>query len=189
PLAIVTGLMQGPAIANRLGWFGRVVHRQVARSIHFLVLSYFLVFILIHVTMIFITGLRGNLNKMFAGVNDSGNARFIIFIAAMAIVAIMWAIATPLTIRRPRLVQKTGRLLIGWLKGLVEWFDPNRQYTQADISPHFWPNGTMPNSEEYNALARDYFAGYSLRIGGLVAHPRAFSLAALNAMPKQRHVT
>ena len=156
PLAIITGLMQGPAIANRLGWFGRILHRQAARSIHFLVLSYFGIFILIHLTMIFITGLRGNINKMFAGMNNNGNVGFIIFVPAMAILLIVWAIATPLTIRHTRLVQKTGRFMIGWLKGLVEWFDPKRQYTQADISPHFWPNGTMPTSEECDepALAR-----------------------------------
>src|SRR5262252_7002588 len=189
PLAIVTGLMQGPAIANRLGWFGRVFHRQAARSIHFLVMAYFVFFVLVHVTMVFITGLRGNLNKMFAGVNDNGTAGFAIFIPAIAIVVIAWALATPLTISHTRLVQKTGRFIIGWLKGLVEWFDPNRQYTQADISPHFWPNGTMPNSEKYSALARDNFAGYSLRIGGLVANPKVFSFAELKAMPKQEQVT
>jgi DMSO/TMAO reductase YedYZ molybdopterin-dependent catalytic subunit len=139
--------------------------------------------------MVFITGLRGNLNKMFAGVNDHGSAGFAIFIPAMAIVVIVWAVATPLTIRHTRLVQKTGRFIIGWFKGLVEWFDPNRQYTQADISPHFWPNGTMPNSEKYGALARDNFAGYSLRIGGLVANPKVFSFAELKAMPKQEQIT
>jgi methionine sulfoxide reductase catalytic subunit len=189
PLAIVTGLMQGPAIANRLGWLGRVFHRQVARSIHFLVMSYFAFFIIVHVTMIFMTGLRGNVNKMFAGVNGNGNAGLIIFVSAMAIVAITWAIATPLTISHARLVQKTGRFFIGWLKGLVEWFDPNRQYTQADISPYFWPNGTMPNSEKYNALVSDNFAQYSLRIGGLVANPRVLSFAELKGMPKQDQVT
>ena len=189
PLAIITGLMQAPAIANRLGWFGRVFHRQVARSIHFLVMFYFAGFILLHLTMIFITGLRGNVNKMFAGVNNNGNVGFAIFIPVIAIVVITWAIATPLTIRHTRMVQKTGRFIIGWFKGLVEWFDPNRQYTQADISPHFWPNGTMPNSEQFNALARTDFAGYALRIGGLVANPKAFSLAELKAMPKQEQIT
>jgi len=189
PLAIVTGLMQGPAIANRLGWFGRVFHRQAARSIHFLVMAYFVFFVLVHVTMVFITGLRGNVNKMFAGVNDNGSAGFAIFVPAMAIVVIAWAAATPLTLRHTRLVQKTGRFVIGWLKGLVEWFDPNRQYTQADISPYFWPNGTMPNSGRFNALSRDNFASYSLRVGGLVANPKVFSFAELKAMPKQEQIT
>src|SRR5262249_22063971 len=39
PAQIVTGLMQGPAFSNRLGWLGRVLNRQVARSIHVLGLS------------------------------------------------------------------------------------------------------------------------------------------------------
>jgi len=106
-------MMQGPAIANHLGWFGRVLHRQAARSIHFLVMSYFVFFVLVHVTMVFLTGLRGNVNKMFAGVNNNGSAGFAIFLPAMAIVVIAWAVATPLTLRRTRLVQKTGRFLIG----------------------------------------------------------------------------
>jgi len=189
PLAIVTGLMQGPAIANRLGWVGRVFHRQVARSVHFLVMSYFVFFILVHLTMVFVTGLPGNLSKMFAGVEDNGRAGFAGFIPAIAVVIIAWAVATPLTIRHTRVVQKTGRFIIGWLKGLVEWFDPNRQYTQANISPHFWPNGTMPSSDKYSALARENFDSYSLRIGGLVANPKVFSLAELKAMPKQEQVT
>jgi DMSO/TMAO reductase YedYZ molybdopterin-dependent catalytic subunit/thiosulfate reductase cytochrome b subunit len=189
PLAVVTGLMQAPAIANRLGWFGRVFHRQAARSIHFLVMFYFVFFILIHVTMIFITGLRGNVNKMFAGVQGNGNAGFAIFIPAMAIVVIAWAIATPFTVRHARWVQKAGRFFVGWLKGLVEWFDPNRQYTQADISPHFWPNGRLPNSEEFNSLARTNFVGYSLRVDGLVKNPTMFSLADLKAMPMQEQIT
>jgi methionine sulfoxide reductase catalytic subunit len=50
-----------------LGWFGRVLNRQRARSIHFLAMWWFLLFILIHVTLVFITGARVNLNMMFAG--------------------------------------------------------------------------------------------------------------------------
>lgn len=189
PLAIITGLMQGPAIANRLGRFGRILHRQAARSIHFLVMCYFVLFICVHMTMIFVTGLRGNLNHMFAGVNDAGNAGFVIFGVAMVIVAAVWALATPLTLKYARLVQKTGGFLIGWLKGLSEWWDPNNQFVQDDISPHFWPNGTMPNSEDFNALVREHFVGYSLRVYGLVASPKSFSLAELKAMPKQEQIT
>jgi DMSO/TMAO reductase YedYZ molybdopterin-dependent catalytic subunit/thiosulfate reductase cytochrome b subunit len=189
PLAIITGLMQGPAIANRLGRFGRILHRQAARSIHFLLMLYFVGFIFIHVTMIFITGLRGNLNHMFAGVNDDGNKGFIIFGVAMIIVVAVWIAATPFTLRYPRVVQKSGRFLIGWLKGLSEWWDPNNQFTEADISPHFWPNGTMPDSKEFNALAEGNFDKYALQIFGLVANPLTLSLADLKAMPRQEQIT
>ena len=51
PVSILTGFMQGPAISNRLGWLGRVMNRQRARSIHFLAMWWFLLFILAHVTL------------------------------------------------------------------------------------------------------------------------------------------
>jgi DMSO/TMAO reductase YedYZ molybdopterin-dependent catalytic subunit len=126
---------------------------------------------------------------MFAGVNNNSDVGFYFFGAAMAIVAIVWAAATPLTIRYTRSVQRTGRFLIGWLKGLSEWWDPNNQFGDNDISPHFWPNGTMPTSHEYNALAENNFADYQLRIGGLVEHPMTLSFAELKAMPKQEQIT
>ena len=66
PVSIFTGFMQGPAISNRLGWLGRILNRQRARSIHFLAMCWFLFFILVHVTLVFITGARVNLNMMFA---------------------------------------------------------------------------------------------------------------------------
>jgi sulfoxide reductase catalytic subunit YedY len=189
PLAIITGLMQAPAISNRLGWFGRFFHRQAARSIHFIVFCYFVLFIFVHITMILITGLRQNANNMFAGVNNNGYLGFIIIGIAVALVIVMWAIATPLTLRHARAVQKTGRFLIGWLKGFSEWWDPNNQFTEADISPHFWPNGTMPNSAQFNLLAQGNFAAYTLRVDGLVAQPRTFSFKELKAMPKQEQIT
>ncbi|NEU15041.1 oxidoreductase, partial [Methylobacterium sp. BTF04] len=71
PTSILTGLMQSPAISNHLGWFGRVLNRQRARSIHFLALWWFLIYILAHVTLVFITGARVNLNMMWAGVDDA----------------------------------------------------------------------------------------------------------------------
>ena len=88
PVSILTGFMQGPAILNRLGWLGRVLNRQRARSIHFLAMWWFLLFILVHVTLVFITGARVNLNMMFAGVNDGSWSGLAIFVPAMALVAV-----------------------------------------------------------------------------------------------------
>ena len=47
----------------------------------------------------------------------------------------------------------------------------------------------MLNSEEFNALVRNGFANYSLRIDGLVENPQVFSFAELKAMPKQEQIT
>ncbi|MBF6571518.1 MAG: molybdopterin-dependent oxidoreductase [Candidatus Binataceae bacterium] len=189
PVAIITGLMQAPTISNRLGWFGRTLHRQAARSIHFIVLCWFLFFIFIHVTMVFVTGLLPNLNHMFAGINGSGPQGLEMFAAVLVILTVAWVVASPLTINHARTVQKAGAFFIGWLKGLAEWTDPNTQYTEKDISPHFWPDGTMPSSAEFEALAGGNFTDYRLRVDGLVEKPTVFTFAELKAMPKQEQIT
>jgi DMSO/TMAO reductase YedYZ molybdopterin-dependent catalytic subunit/thiosulfate reductase cytochrome b subunit len=189
PVSILTGFMQSPAISNRLGWFGRVLNRQLARSIHFLAMWWFLLFILIHVTLVFITGARVNLNMMFAGVNDSSWSGFAIFVPAMALAAVTWWLASPFTIRHARVVQKVGELMMWPFNVLTEWWDPNSQLAEKDISPYFWPNGTMPKSAEFDALLAEGFKGFALRVGGLVESPRVFSYAELKAMPKQEQIT
>jgi sulfoxide reductase catalytic subunit YedY len=189
PTSIVTGFMQSPSLSNHLGWFGRVLNRQRARSIHFLALWWFLLFILAHVTLVFITGARVNLNMMWAGVNDSSWSGFAIFLPLITLVAIAWGLASPFTIRHARLVQRIGQFMVGPIKGLVEWWDPKSELTETEISPYFWPNGTMPASAEFEALVAGGFADYRLRVGGLVERPREFSLAKLRAMPQQEQIT
>jgi DMSO/TMAO reductase YedYZ molybdopterin-dependent catalytic subunit/thiosulfate reductase cytochrome b subunit len=188
PVSIATGLMQSPAISNALGWFGRVFNRQAMRSVHFISFSWFVFFILAHGIMVFVTGIRENTNHMFAGVENQSWAGFPFFLLAMAILTAAWLLASPFTVRHARLVQRTGAFMIGWLKGLAERWDPHSELTEKDISPYFWANGTMPGSEEYDGLVADEFAGYRLRISGLVEGPQEFSLAELKAMPKQEQI-
>jgi sulfoxide reductase catalytic subunit YedY len=189
PVSVLTGLMQSPAISNSLGWFGRIFNRQAMRSVHFISFLWFVLFILAHGVMVFVTGIRENTNHMFAGVENASWAGFPLFLAAMAVMTAAWLLASPLTIRYPRLVQKIGKLMVGWIKGLGERWDPRSQLTEKDISPYFWPNGTMPRSAEFDALVADNFAHYRLRVDGLVEQPREFSLADLKSMPKQEQIT
>jgi DMSO/TMAO reductase YedYZ molybdopterin-dependent catalytic subunit/thiosulfate reductase cytochrome b subunit len=189
PLAIVTGLMQSPAIANRFGRLAKMVNRQAARTLHFLVLCWFLLFIFTHVTLVFITGMRQNLNYMFAGVNDNSWTGLMVFGAAMAVIAVAWYFASPFTIRHARVVQKAGRAMLGPIKSAAERWNPKMQYAEKDISPYFWLNGTLPNTDVFKELVRDNFAGYRLRVGGLVARPSVFSYEQIKAMPKQEQIT
>ena len=189
PVTIVTGLMQSPAISNRSGWFGRLLNRQAMRSVHFISFCWFVFFILAHGIMVFVTGLRENTNHMFAGVDNASWAGLPLFLLAMAVMMTAWLLASPLTIRHARLVQRTGRIMVGWFKGLAEWWDPDSQLADKDISPFFWPNGTMPDSEAFDGLAASAFADYRLRVSGLVESPREFSLAELKALPKQEQIT
>ena len=189
PLAVVTGLMQSPAIANRLGWFARILNRQAARTLHFGVLWWFLLFIFVHVTLVFITGARQNLNYMFAGVNDNSWKGLLVFSLAMIVVIVAWSVASPFTIKHARLVQKVGQILIGPLMATAEWGDPTTQYTEQEISSYFWVNGTLPNSDAFESLVKGGFLNYGLRVSGLVYNPREFSYAELRAMPKQEQIT
>jgi DMSO/TMAO reductase YedYZ molybdopterin-dependent catalytic subunit/thiosulfate reductase cytochrome b subunit len=189
PVSIVTGLMQSPAISNALGWFGRLFNRQAMRSVHFISFAWFVGFILAHGAMVFITGLRQNTNHMFGGVDDASWTGFPFFLLAMAILAACWLAASPFTLRFARQVQQVGQFMVGWLMGLAERWDPHSQLGEKDISPYFWVNGTMPDSGEYAALLAGDFAGYRLRVDGLVETPRTFSLADLKAMARQEQIT
>jgi len=189
PTSIITGFMQSPSLSNSAGWFGRVLNRQRARSIHFLALWWFLLFILAHVTLVFVTGARVNLNMMWAGVNDGSWSGFAVFVPLISLVGVGWWLASPFTIKHARLVQRIGQFMIGPVKGLAEWWDPKSELTEADISPYFWPNGTMPHSAAFDDLVASGFAGYRLRVGGLVDRPQEFSLPDLRAMPQQEQIT
>jgi methionine sulfoxide reductase catalytic subunit len=167
-----------------------VFNRQVARSIHFLGLCWFVFFIVVHGVFVFITGLRQNTNHMFAGVESPYWTGLPFFLLAMAVIVVAWLWVTPFTIKHARFVQKTGRFLIGGLKWLVERWDPTSELTEKDISPHHWPNQhLLPDSPEYKAMLAGGFADYQLRMGGLVEHPLEVSFAELKAMPKQSQIT
>jgi DMSO/TMAO reductase YedYZ molybdopterin-dependent catalytic subunit len=181
--------MQSPAIANKLGWLGRPLNRQRARTLHFFGLLWFVIFIVIHGTLVFITVAQSNLNHMFAGANDdSWNGVWIFAIVASILIA-AWLLASPLTIRFARVVQNTGKLVVGSLKGAAEAWNPTVQYTESDISPYFWANGMVPESKVFKALESHGFSYYSLHVGGLVENAREFSYLELRAMPKQEQIT
>ena len=65
-----------------------------------------------------------------------------------------------------------------------------REYSEADISPVFRPNGsTDPQAPAYRALAVNDFRDYKLAVGGLVAHPLSLSLDALRKLPSLTQIT
>jgi methionine sulfoxide reductase catalytic subunit len=190
PLALITGLGMSPALSTRFRRVSSLLSIQVARSLHFLVLVWFLLFILIHVTLVFTTDLRLNLNHVYAGSNNHGWTGFWLFAASMVVVTVGWVAATPMTIRHPRVVQRAGQALIGPLQHLFEHLDPRPgQYTESDISPYFWHNGQYPDSDEYKALFDGNFADYRLRINGLVDNPVELDLVQLRALPRHEQIT
>jgi len=190
PLALVTGLGMSPALSTRFRGVSKLLSIQTARSLHFLVLGWFLFFIVVHVTLVFSTGALRNLNHIYTGVNDRSLVGLGIFAASMVVVVVAWVAATPVTLRHPRWVQRIGFALIGPAQRLFEHVDAMPgEYTEKDISPYFWHNGKYPESSEYRALFDGQFGSYRLRVGGLVENPVELTLEQLRALPYHEQIT
>jgi len=189
PVALVTGLLQAPAIAGRFGTGTGLLNRQVARSIHFGVLVWMAVFIVIHTVMVFATGFVENVNHITLGTDTNSYLGVVLYVAWMAVVIAFWLVASPLTLKHPRTVQKAGRAIIGPAKGLMERWDPKATYTEDDISPYFWVNGTLPQSDEYKRLQAGNWSDYVLRVDGLVENPLELTYAQLLELPSQDQIT
>jgi thiosulfate reductase cytochrome b subunit len=71
PLAVLTGLTMSPAVDAAAPWlldmFGG---RQSARTIHFVVTGLFVLFGLLHVTMVVVSGFLNNMRSMITGWYD-----------------------------------------------------------------------------------------------------------------------
>ena len=191
PLALITGLGMSPALSTRFKRISKLLSIQTARSLHFLVLAWFLVFIVSHVTLVFATGLLNNLNHIYAARNDDSWIGFAVFAASMVVCIVGWVAATPFTLRHPRVVQRVGFALIGPAQRLFEHVDSTPgEYTEKDISPYFWHNGQYPDSDEYKALFDGKFVDYRLRITGLVDLARSSSPSTISlALPHHEQIT
>jgi DMSO/TMAO reductase YedYZ molybdopterin-dependent catalytic subunit/thiosulfate reductase cytochrome b subunit len=190
PAALITGLGMSPALSTRIKWVSRRLSIQTARSLHFLVLCWFLFFIVVHVTLVFTTGLLHNLNHIYADRNDASWIGFGVFCGVMTLIVVTWVAATPFTLRHPRLVQRIGFALVGPLQRLFEHVDATPgQYTEDDVSPYFWHNGAFPQTDEYQALFDSGFKDWRLKVHGLVDNPVELSLDDLRALPRHEQIT
>jgi methionine sulfoxide reductase catalytic subunit len=190
PAALITGLGMSPALSTRFRWVSSIFSIQIARTLHFLVLCWFIMFIVVHVALVLTTGVLRNLNHMYGARDDDSWVGFWIFAASMAVMIAAWVAATPLTYRFPRKVQKVGYALIGPAQKMFEHIDAKPgQYSEKDISPYFWHNGKYPETEEYKTLQAGDFADYRLRINGLVDNPVELSLDELRSLAYHEQIT
>jgi DMSO/TMAO reductase YedYZ molybdopterin-dependent catalytic subunit len=148
-----------------------------------------LTFIVVHTTMVFVTGFVGNVNHMTLGTDTNSLAGVALYVAWMAVVVAFWLAASPLTIRYPRVVQRIGGLMVGGLKAAAEKTNPTANYKDSDISPYLWSNGEHPRSLDYERLKAGGWADYKLRVDGLVDNSVQLTYAQLLAMPKQEQIT
>ena len=105
PLAAVTGYRMSGVWPKGNDRLNKAYPVEWARKVHFPVMLYFVVFIAIHVLLVFATGALRNLNHMYAaqgsvdGVAYADNwTGFWFFVASLVVIAAAWIAARPLTL-------------------------------------------------------------------------------------------
>lgn len=95
PLAMLTGIRMAPGLAARFKSIERVYPVQLARLIHFPVMLYFALFIVVHVVLVLSTGALRNLNHMFAVRDDESWWGFGLFAGSLVLMAVAWVAFRP----------------------------------------------------------------------------------------------
>ncbi len=184
PFQILTGAAQSPAIEARFPWYVQMWGgRQKARSLHFFGLVAFIVFIAIHLSMVFFWG-WGRLTALmiFGSVHNVVWATALSFVIIGVIVALHWA-ATSWSHRSPRSVQRIiGAVTDGARLLLLRPLNSRQNYPASKISQQHRVNGKPPSSIDYKVMAVHNFADWRLRVGGLVENPVILDLAGLRSL-------
>ncbi len=98
PVAAITGVRMSEFWPKNAKTLNKVYPLEVARAVHFPTMLFFVLFILIHVFLVFATGALRNLNHMFGGTDVVNWVGFWLFAAAIAITAAGWYAARPLVL-------------------------------------------------------------------------------------------
>ncbi|QCB98972.1 cytochrome b/b6 domain-containing protein [Arthrobacter sp. PAMC25564] len=96
PLAAITGVRMSEFWPKDAKTLNKAYPVEAARAIHFPTMLFFVLFILIHVFLVFSTGALRNLNHMFGGTDVVNWTGFWLFAAAIAITVAGWYAARPL---------------------------------------------------------------------------------------------
>lgn len=193
PAAIATGVAMSPAISARFPWYIRLLGgRQVARSLHFIILLLFVAFTIVHTTMVILHGFGRELGSIVLGQTENVNLPLALGVGlgGLALLFLIHAIVTRYSLRHPRRVQNWVDRPLNVLRRLLFHHGLSAQdYSPTEVSPYFRVNGRPPRESFYEKLARDHFKDYVLEVGGLVKNPLRLTLDDLRAMPKQTQIT
>jgi methionine sulfoxide reductase catalytic subunit len=191
PVAILTGIAMSPAVVNRFPSYARLFGgRQAARSIHFLTMVGFLAFLVVHVTLVVMTGFVRNMNHIVMGTDDTSNVGMLWGFVGIGVVMATWIVAHYLSWSHPRALQRAvNRVTYPMQRITLNRLNPRQRYRARDISPFFWPNGKLPQRADWKTLAEDGFRDYRLKVDGLVEHPIEMSLSDLRQVGVVEHIT
>lgn len=191
PLAIATGIAMSPAVVNHFPWYARIFGgRQSARSIHFLTMLSFVAFLVVHVTLVAITGFARNMNHIVMGTDEQTPRGIIWGFVGIGVVVLCWVVAHYVSWHHPRNLQLALKSVTYPMQRLtLNRLVPHQRYSEQQISPYFWMNGKMPVREDWKRLAESCFQGFRLKVEGLVENPVELSLAELASLGEVEYIT
>ena len=191
PFSILTGAAMSPAMVNRFPWFPRLFGgRQGGRSIHFLMMLCWLGFLVIHVSLVALTGFQRNMNHIVLGTDNTRPLGMVLGFVGLAAVVGSWIAAHYISWQMPRLLQHAQKAISLPIRlATLNRLAPRNRYTKEQISPYFWSNGKPPEREDWKLLERDGFRDYKLKIGGLVENPVELSLPEIHALNLEEQIT
>jgi sulfoxide reductase catalytic subunit YedY len=191
PFMIATGAAMSPSIGAQFPWYPKIFRgRQVARSLHFLGMVAFVLFIIIHVSMVMITNFPQNMGNIFLGKATSLGIAIGIFALFVIVIVVIQIWATGISLKRPRLVQnKLGSIIEPVRHLLFRKVVSKQQFSKSDVTPFFRANGYPPDTKEYKDLLENNFINWRLKIHGLVEKPMELSIEDLHAIKKEIQIT
>lgn len=150
----------------------------------------FLAFVVVHVTLVALTGFARNMNHIVLGTDDVRPTGMILGFIGIGLVLLYWVAARYISWYFPRGLQHVQKAITEPVKLLtLDRLIPREHYTKDQISPHFWPNGKMPVREDWKQLAADSFKSYKLKVSGLVDNPIELSIEEMRALGAEESIT
>ncbi|GAA4783797.1 cytochrome b/b6 domain-containing protein [Microbacterium gilvum] len=104
PVAALTGFRLSAFWPRQNERLSRVFPEKLAKSLHWPTMLFFVAFVIVHVGLVLTTGLRRNLNTMYAGNDGDGWLGAVVFLGSLVILAAGW-----LAIRHDRWIAAVAR--------------------------------------------------------------------------------
>jgi thiosulfate reductase cytochrome b subunit len=158
PLSILTGMAMSPALVNRMPWFAKMFGgRQSARSIHFLLLVGFLAFLVVHVSLVVLTGFVRNMNHIVLGRDETSPVGLWLGLTGIAVVITVWILSHHVAWKYPRKVQHLQKAISQPVRmATLNRLSPVQYYTPDQVSPMrtLWPRSAAasPNRAPSKAV-------------------------------------
>jgi DMSO/TMAO reductase YedYZ molybdopterin-dependent catalytic subunit/thiosulfate reductase cytochrome b subunit len=191
PFMIATGAAMSPSIDARFPRYPKIFGgRQAARSLHFLGMIGFVLFIIVHVAMVMLSNFSENMGNIFLGQATSFGVAVGIFALFVLVVIAVNIWATGISLKNPRFVQrKLGAIIDPIRQTLFNKVVSRQQFLKSDVTPFFRANGYPPDTKEYAGLVENNYSNWRLKVHGLVENPLDLSLVDLHALKKEIQIT